>query len=997
MPRPRKRKASAPSGKRASRNVASPKRKRLPARSQPSAQPDPAAQSAGLGAYRMPIVALGASAGGMAALQQFFEQLPADSGMAYLVVTHQAPDRVSLLPELLGRHAQVPFTVAADGVQPLPDRAYVAPPGHSLAIEHGRLRVVANAAHDGLALPIDQTLRALAHAQGEHAIGIVLSGSGSDGSLGVAAIKSALGMVMAQDPRSAQYPSMPASAISTQCVDYVLRPEQMPEQLLRYVRSGYRAPVPAYRFDDDHGGLASILAALRARTGNDFREYKKSTIKRRIERRMQVHGIVEAEAYVRLLEGSPYEVDALLKELLISVTSFFRDPGAFDALAHELTKLVELKGQSQPLRIWVSGCATGEEAYSVAITAKEVMQRCHKDLKVQIFATDLDQQAVDIARSGRYADGIAADVGAKRLGRFFTREENGYRVNKEIRDLTVFAVQNVVKDPPFTRLDLLTCRNLLIYLEPELQKRVLATFSYSLRPDGLLLLGTSENLSGFDDRFSTLDKRWKLFQRLITPAPALPELAFDKMGLSLREGYHPVARADRRAVSVASVTDRLLLDSFVPPSVIISERGELIYVHGRIGAYFEPAAGEPSQNAFSMAREGLRAELPTAIRKAAAIQGSVVRRGLQVRTNGGFSKIVLIVRRLPEPEALRGAFVVSFDDQREVEPLPKKGARKAHRVPGRVGALEEELQSVRKHLEGTIDELEISNQDLKSINEELQSTNEELQSANEELETSREEMQSLNEELHAVNSELEERNRALSQANDDMQNLLNSTDVATLFLDDDLNVKRFTTQAKKVFSLIDGDIGRPIADLAANLRYDALVAEARQVLDTLVLVEREIQTKAGRWRLMRIMSYRTHENLIDGLVITFVDIDRLKSAERAEKEARAYAEGVVDVMTDSILLLDAELCAVFANTAFCDAFGTSAERVARQPVQAITGWSDGELIEHLQALVVDGTPFELDAPRSLRTPRPQRLRARRLPARPERALFLMLAFEETGS
>jgi two-component system CheB/CheR fusion protein len=951
---------------------------------------------------RFPIVALGASAGGLAALEQFFQHVPHDSGMAYVVVTHQAPDRVTLLPELLAKRAAIPVGTVRDGGKLLPNHAYVTPPGHLLTIKDETTRLTPQPKDGDPLLPIDLAFRSLAENEGDHGIAIVLSGNGSDGTLGVAEVKSAFGMVMAQDPRSAQYASMPTNAIATQLVDYVLPPEQMPEQLVRYVRGKRRRSPSAFQLDEGADGtLQKILGALRNRTGHDFRAYKKSTIKRRIERRMHVHAIVDPEEYGRFLEHTAYEVDALFKELLISVTSFFRDPPAFEALEHELARLIDQRGDGHALRIWVAGCATGEEAYSIAILAKEAARRSGKDIKIQVFATDLDQQAVDIARTGRYPEGIAADVSAERLSRFFTREDNGYRVNKDVRELIVFAIQNVVKDPPFTKLDLLSCRNLLIYLESELQKRVLSLFSYALRPDGLMLLGTSEGVSGFDDRFATLDKRWKLFQRShSSPALPVPDFLADRLAATAGGSIPPLAPDGPRATaSLVGMAERVLLGGFVPPSVIVSARGELIYVHGRVGEYFEPAAGEPTQNAFSMAREGLRTELPAVVRQAAANERGVAQRSLQVRSNGGFRPVTLTARRLNEPEALRGNFVVSFDNERRAEAPAKKRSRLVGKSPERVSALEDELRRTHEHLKGTVEELETSNEELKSTNEELQSTNEELQSANEELETSREEMQSLNEELQTVNAELEERNRALSQANDDMQNLLNSTDVATVFLDDKLHIKRFTTQAKKVFSLIDTDIGRPISDLAANLRYDLLVEEAQEVLRTLVFREREIQTKEGHWRLMRIMPYRTHENLIDGLVMTFVDIDRLKNFQRAERQVRAYAEGVVDAMSSSILLLDGELRGVFANRAFHEMFGTHAQRIVGQPLDEIAAWDARDLDAKLRALNEAGESFEIELAKG--TPRTAsaalQVNARRLPDHPDRPLLLMLSFERVPS
>jgi two-component system, chemotaxis family, CheB/CheR fusion protein len=975
---PRKKSRTAPESKPAAREpqVASPASaiaRAEPPASTPGSTPgstprSPETKSIGANPARFPVVGLGASAGGLAALQLFFQHAEPASGMAYVVVTHQTPGRASLLPELLAKSTPLPVVTASDRMRLEPNHVYVAAPGCCLEAVDEHLRLSAIDTTKPL-LPIDHFFRSLARNEGDHGIGIVLSGNGSDGTVGIAELKGASGMTMAQDPQTAQYAGMPSSAIATQLVDYVLPPEDMPEQLLRYVREKNRPAL--HLLDADDGGSSSalqrILRTLRARNGNDFSSYKKSTIRRRIERRMHVHGISDPQQYAKFLEQTPFEADALFKELLISVTSFFRDPPAFEALEHELAALIEHKNDDAPLRAWVAGCATGEEAYSVAIVMREQLERARKDFKIQVFATDLDQQAVDIARSGRYPDGIAADVSAARLQRFFTREDGGYRVNKDLRELIVFAVQNVIKDPPFTKLDVVTCRNLLIYLESDLQKRVLALLAYALQPGGLLLLGTSESVTGFEDRLTTLDKRWKLAQRKHGARQVhVPELPANLPAII---DHHPppfAIRETKRGAGVAPLAEKMLLAQFVPPTIVVSDRGDMIYAYGRLGEFFEPAAGEPTHNAFHMAREGLRNELPAIVRRAAASDGPVLRRALHVKTNGGHSRINVGARKLSEPEALRGAILVSFEPDRDgrgavedataIAAPPRRRGRASRRdtIQG-LAALEDELQRTRETLQGTVEEFETSNEELKSTNEELQSTNEELQSANEELETSREEMQSLNEELHTVNAELEERNRALLEAADDMQNLLNSTDVATVFLDGNLAIRRFTTPAKKVFSLIDTDVGRPISDLATNLAYESLFEDARGVLDSLAFREREVQTKSGAWRQMRIMPYRTHENAIDGLVLTFVDIDRLKRAEQVADAARAFAEDIVENLTQGVVLLDEHWRVVSANRAFCSMFRTDLSYLVGVPIDAVFDGNLGlaEVAAGLRSILFD--------------------------------------------
>jgi two-component system CheB/CheR fusion protein len=950
---------------------------------------------------RFPIVGIGASAGGLEALESFFEQVEPDSGMAYVVVTHQAPGRSSLLPELLAKHARIPVTAAENGMRLQPSHAYVAPPGGRLSVRNETLYVEPTDGSSPI-LPVDYLFRSLAKNEGDNSIAIVLSGNGTDGTIGITEVKATAGMVMAQEPGSARYPGMPNSAMGTQLVDYVLSPKEMPAQLAKYVRRRHRmrsAEPDLDEHDPDALGLQRVLVLLRAGTGNDFTSYKKSTVRRRIERRMTVHGIRSVREYAQYLERAPREVEALFKELLISVTSFFRDPEVFKVLEAEIGRLIQLKPQDAPLRMWVPGCATGEEAYSLAIIVKERLLAESKNLAVQIFATDLDVRAVETARVGRYPEGIAADVSPERIERFFVKDGPSYRVTKEIRELLVFAPQNLVKDPPFTKLELLSCRNVLIYLESDLQKRVLWLFSYSLRPNGLLLLGTQESVTGFDEVFIPVNKKWKLFQRRDNGALRAPEIQPDlqppgahgpRAGQQNRPGSRP-------NMGVVPIAEKVLLSSFVPPSVILSERGDIIFVHGRTGPFLEPAPGEPTTNVFNMAREGLRLELPAALRQAAKSDDVIVRPRLKVKTNGGFASVRLTVRKLTEPEQLRGAFLASFEREQE-EAKHAKGLKTDKSHLDRIVSLEKELQRTKESLQGTIEELETSNEELKSTNEELQSTNEELQSANEELETSREEMQSLNEELQTLNSELEERNRALSQANDDMQNLLNSTEIATIFLDDKLLIKRFTTQARKVFSLIDTDVGRPISDLSANLRYDGLVEEAREVLQTLVFHEREIQTKEGSWRLMRVMPYRRHDNLIDGLVITFVDIDRVKRAKEEAQHAQFYAESIVEAVRVPLLVLDDRLCVVSANRAFYEAFRTTPKLVVGEPLKQIAEglWDVPALTGPLQKVVDDdevmtGVPVSITFPR-LGT-RELHVSARNMPIDSGRPRLVLLAIE----
>jgi two-component system CheB/CheR fusion protein len=909
------------------------------------------------------VVGIGASAGGLEALELFVAAIEPNSNMAYVVVTHQAPGRPTLLPELLQRRSRVEVVVAAAGMKLSPNRLYVAPPGCCLEItDERRCEMVENTADR--VLPIDHLFRSLARSDGEGAIGVVLSGSGSDGSLGIAEIKDAAGLVLAQDPETAKYPGMPRSAIATEAVDYVLAPERMPEQLLRSTDARHVSAPGLLGAEDPRGGewVNKVLALLRQRTRHDFAFYKRSTVNRRIERRLMVHGFTSIQDYAQFVEKNPYELDALFNELIIGVTSFFRDAEAFEALESELEHVIRARTDETPIRVWVPGCSNGAEAYSIAILLKETLQRTGHNFAIQIFATDIDAKAIDVARTGRYPESISASISPERLERFFTKVEGGFRISKEVRALLVFAVQDVIKDPPFTKLDLLSCRNLLIYFDTELQRRVLGLFSYSINPGGLLFLGSSENLGTLEERFVHLDRKAKLFRVHEGGHRPFADLRPGPSGV-VAGSVSPVESSSappRSRPGIAPLVERALLASHVPPSAIINDQGELIYLHGRTGPFLEPAPGEPSNNVFQMAREGLRLELPAAVRRAAQQNTPVVRSGLRVKTNGGYGATRLTVTRLTEPEMLRDCFVLTFELEQEPGPHGPPGPhdakprpRGARKNTGDREELELELQRTKDNLQGTIEEFETSNEELKSTNEELQSTNEELQSANEELETSREEMQSLNEELQTVNAEFEERNRRLSQVNDDMQNLLNSTEIATVFLDGELLVKRFTPPAKKVFGLMGSDVGRPLAHFAVNLRFDGLIQDAEEVLRTLVFREREIQTKQGDWRLMRILPYRTDENIIDGLVMTFVDIDRVKRAEEAAQVARAYAEAIVEAAPGALLVLDEALLVVSANKAFHELFHTRSTSLHGQPFDQIAAgsWQRPDFLDQLRRVL----------------------------------------------
>jgi len=860
----------------------------------------------------MPIVAIGSSAGGLEALQEFFSHIQHDSGIAFVVVTHVRPGRDSMLPELLGAVTRMEVIHTSDRTQIEPNKIIVARDS-LLSISNGVLRPVKSDDKPEVTYhPIDHFFRSLADDQREHAIGIILSGSGHDGSLGLKAIKAVGGMVMVQSPETAKYSSMPESAIATHLADYVLPVHALPKALIDYCRGPYLQLIRRVKEPSlPENTIQSILIRLRAHSGQDFTCYKKSTMARRIQRRMNVHHIDDPQAYLGFLRENPHEVDALMEELLISVTSFFRDPSSWKALAEEaLPRLINERADGQALRVWVPGCATGEEAYSVAIMLQEQIRKAERSHPVQIFATDLDERAIDVARAGIYPEGISADVSSERLKAFFSREDGAYRIHKSIRDSIVFAMQNLISDPPFTRLDLIICRNVLIYLDIGAQQHVLPNFHYALRPGGLLFLGLAESVGEAGELFETINDKHKILRRKEVSKPTHPILLGEPSRRSVAPG-EPEDRSPRAQQQFSRRVEQFLLDRFVPCSILVDDRGTVVHVQGRSGMYLEPEQGPPRNNVLEMAREGLGPSLAAGMRQARQEQQEVVRSDIRVRTNGGYTYVDLSVLPLKEPKTLRGLLLLTL---RPSAPAPAEARKEEPTTQSTADhlELERELQRVRESLQTTVEELETSNEELKSSNEELQSTNEELQSTNEELETSKEEMQSLNEELNTVNSELVGKVEALARINDDMKNLLNSMQVATIFLDTKLRVKRYTEQARDVVRLISSDIGRPLSDLTSNLRYDSLIEDCERVLATLVPMEKEVQNSSGQWHLVRLIPYRTAENVIEGLVMTTVDIDRTKQAEESlrkslanTKQSESVLSAVIEYIPIGIIIADA--------------------------------------------------------------------------------------------
>ncbi|MCO5975525.1 chemotaxis protein CheB [Ideonella oryzae] len=856
--------------------------------SEPPLAESPPATAAPIG-----IVGIGASAGGLAAMEQFLAQVPPASGLAYVVVQHLDPTHKGMLSELLQRCTAMPVREVQSAQDIQPNVVYVIAPNAELRVSGNHLCPALPTQPRGRRLPVDVLFSSMARERGARAVGVVLSGMGEDGTLGLQAIKSQGGLTLAQQPDSAQFDAMPRNAIAAGCVDIVAVPGDMPARIVALTRAPPLAgPAEAGVSEEavaaaDAAPLATILALVQEHTRHDLTLYKSNTLLRRIARRMAVHGLASMVAYEGFLRQNPQEIDLLFNEVLIGVTAFFRDPQVWQELTDAvLPPLLAQRGaDDRQLRVWVAGCSTGEEAYSLAMVFAEVIESRPEfsDFTLQIFATDLSADAIAFARAGQYPAAIAHDVPPQRLARFFTQHAGGYLISPRIRETVLFAQHDVILDPPFTRLDLLSCRNLMIYFSAPLQHRLVALFHYSLRPGGVLLLGESETVGRSQALFTPLHPKSRIYSRNlrggVIGAALFPthRRPVAKMAAQETSLIHPYTLP----VNLQSLADQVVLQLFSPAAVLVNESGDIVYINGRTGRYLEPAAGKANWNIHVMARPGIRAQLSVALRSALQARSPVELQGLKIDDEDTVL-VDITVRPLAHPRALEGMVMIAF---RDALPAQTARSRRARAAQGVDAAVSEELIRSREEIRALRQEMLASQEELQAANEELQSTNEELQSANEELTTAKEEAQSMNEELQTINGELQAKLDDLALAQSDMQNLLNSTDIATLFLDNELNVRRFTEQITRVIHLREGDVGRPLSELASTLIYPELYADVKETLRTLAFTEKQIATTDGQWFSVRIMPYRTLSNVIQGAVITFVDITTAKALEsRLRKE-----------------------------------------------------------------------------------------------------------------
>jgi two-component system CheB/CheR fusion protein len=884
-----------------------------------------------------PIVGIGASAGGLEAFSELLHDLPEKTGMAFVLVQHLDPNHASGLPEILARKTKLPVEEVANGTIVQPDRVYVIPANTNMLLKDGALQLGARILVHGQHMPIDNFFRSLAERVGQRAIGVVLSGTASDGTMGCRAIKGAGGITFAQDEESAKYGDMPRNAIEAGCIDFILTPKEIARELGGISQHPYVTRVLTEGKDELKGmvgaDLDALFGLLRDSTGVDFTNYKHTTLQRRIRRRMVVHKIEKLKDYLRFIGRKPEELDELYRDLLIHVTGFFREPEAFLGLRkYVYPKLFDGRKPDNPVRVWVAGCSTGEEAYSIAITLLEYLWGHTRNISqaamaIQIFATDISETALDRARTGLYPEAAVSEISAERLKRFFVRQEGGYQVNKSVRDMCIFAKQNLVKDPPFSNLDLVSCRNLLIYLGPVLQRRVIPTLHYSLKPSGYLVLGEAESLGGFGDHFTLVDKKEKIYQKRKTAARLATYFA--------STDYSPRRIEDARTsrqlpapFTVDNEVEQLLINRFVPASIVVNDQMEIVQFQGKTGAYLEPAAGHPTFSLSKMAREGLLVDLRAALSAVKKTNAPVRKEDIEIQSEGGPREVNVEVLPLRGQGAQERYYVVVFQDK---IPAPTRSSNKDHGGKANKADhpkarenehLKREIAQLRSQLGALIEDHETTMEEFKSVNEEVLSANEELQSTNEELETAKEELQSTNEELTTLNEEMQNRNAELSSANNDLLNLLGQVDIPVVMVSNDLRIRRFSPPAQKILNLLPSDVGRRLGQIRPNLDLQDMEPMVREVIERETEDQREVRTKEGVWHVLHVRPYKTWDHKVEGAVISLQDIDALK---RLLEQTREYADTIVESAREPIVVLDAHLQVTAANPAFYRAFEVSPE------------------------------------------------------------------------
>ena len=871
------------------------------------------------------IVGIGASAGGLEALENFFVNMPVDSGLAFVVIQHLSPDYKSLMVELLGKRTEIPVNRASDGMQVEPNNIYIIPPRKNITIFHRKL-YLSDRGDEHLHLPIDIFLNSLAEDVGDKAVGVILSGTGSDGTRGVRAIKEVAGMVMAQDERTAKFDGMPRSAIATKLVDFILPPEEMPENLLKYVKHpAQRNPMPQPDAAGAGDHLSKIYSLLRNRTGIDFTYYKQTTMLRRIERRMSINQIDTIEEYAQYLYQNKQETKILHKELLIGVTRFFREPEAFIRIEEELLpKIFENKTRKDEVRIWIAGCSTGEEAYSIAILLDEYMEKQGKSVDVKIFATDIDREALDFAGRGIYSESIAADVPKERLHNHFVRREGNYEILPRIREMVIFAQQDLTRDPPFSKIDLITCRNVLIYLQTVLQRKVLSAFQFALKTGGFLFLGISETVGDMEDALKTYDHKWRIYQYQGGTNLPLFENAMYQPVLS-RRPHEPKHDLFEVSLNTNKQTERIyrsLIEGFMVPTLIIDDATNLLHAFGDVDKFLQvPTGGRFSTNILKMVRGNLSIPLHTAVRRSLKDDTEVVYNNVSIHNNNESSSINLHVSPLRLAQAGQKLLIIQFHDV-DTNAVDKNDNSYTFDIEGsarqRIADLEQELQYTKENLQATIEELETANEELQATNEELLASNEELQSTNEEL-------QSVNEELITVNAEHQMKIQELIDLNADMNNLFASTDVGTVFLDRQLRIRKFTPAAQQEINLLEKDIGRPLSHISHNLKGCDLAQEARKVLDNLTTREREVRSANGNYYLLKFRPYYTLNDTIGGVIIVLIDITDITELRALNQELQTLSEErrkAQVALAESEQFLQSTLDALQAHIAILDRNGT---------------------------------------------------------------------------